>query len=88
MIKKILTTTMLLVGVAAGIYLTGIGILLQAWDESMLRFDQQPTTSSYLWWGVSAFGLALIVACARVGIRSLRGRSKGADVRWVHGSCE
>ncbi|CPR72559.1 Uncharacterised protein [Mycobacteroides abscessus] len=88
MIRKAITTVLLLVGVLAGIYLTGIGILLQAWDESMSRFDQQPTTSSYLWWGVSALGLALITVCIRVGIRSLRKRPTGADARCVCGPRE
>lgn len=72
MIRKILTAVMLFIGVAAGMYLTCFGIPLQHWDESMLRFDQQPTTSSYLWWGVSAFGLVLVAVRVRVGIRSFR----------------
>lgn len=73
---------LLFLGVAAGVYLTGIGILLQAWDESMSRFDQQPTASSYLWWAVSAFGLALITVCVWGGIRSLRRRrTNDLDIR-------
>lgn len=81
MIKKVLRAVLLLVGVTAGIYLTGVGIVLRGWGEAMHRFEQQPTTSSYLWWGVSAVGLALIAACVWGGFRSFRRRSKGADAR-------
>lgn len=75
-------------GVTAGIYLTGIGIVLQGWDEAMRRFEQQPTAPSYLWWGLSAVGLALIAACVWGGIRTLRRRHSDADVRCVHEPCE
>jgi hypothetical protein len=87
-IRKILTAIVLLVGALAGIYLTGLGIMLQAWDEAMLRFDQRSTASSYLWWGVSAFGLALIAACVWGGIRPQHRRRSDADVRCERSTCE
>ena len=81
MIKKVITAALLLIGLVVGIYLTGIGILLQGYGEAMLRFDHHPTTSSYLWWLVSALGIALIVACIWGGIRFFRRRPEGAHVR-------
>lgn len=81
MVKKIGVATLLLIGVLAGAYLTAIGILVQRWDAAMLRFGQYPTASSYLWWLVSALGIALIVVCIRGGIRFFRRRPGGTHIR-------
>lgn len=86
--RSILTAVLLLAGITAGIYLTCLGIVLQHLDESMLRFDDLPTTSSYLWWVVSALGLALIAASIRGTIRTLRGRRSAAKDRCVHETCQ
>lgn len=86
--RSILTTALPLAGLAAGVYLTGIGIMLQHLDESMSRFDDLPTTSSYLWWVVSALGLALIAACIRGTVRALRRRRRAAEDRFVHEACQ
>lgn len=88
LIKKVLRGVVLLAGIAAGIYLTGLGIVLQHLDEAMSRFDHQPTALSYLWWVVSAFGLAAIVACVWGGIRPPRRRRSDADVRCEPRICE
>ncbi|SKP57862.1 Uncharacterised protein [Mycobacteroides abscessus subsp. abscessus] len=79
-VKKVITATLLLVGVLFGLYLTGMGIVLQRYGQSLLKFAHHPTTSSYLWWGVSALGIALIVACVWGGIRFFR-RPNKAHVR-------
>lgn len=81
MVKKVITATLLLIGVVFGLYLTALGIVLQSYGESMLRFDHHPTTSSYLWWGVSAVGIALIAGCIWGGIRLFRRRSAGSHLR-------
>ncbi|MBA0046295.1 hypothetical protein [Mycobacteroides sp. LB1] len=81
MVKKIITATLLLIGLLVGVYLTGLGIVLQGYGESMLRFDHHPTTSSYLWWGVSALGIALVAGCVWGAIRFFRRRPGGAHVR-------
>lgn len=80
--RNAITVVLLFLGVVAGVYLTGAGILLQAWEQSMSRSDQQPTTSSYLRWAGGAFGPALIAVCIWVGIRSLRRRrTNDLDIR-------
>lgn len=86
--RSILTAVLLLAGIAAGIYLTCLGIVLQRLDESMSRFDDLPTASSYLWWVVSALGLPLIAACIRGAIRTLRRRHRAAEARCVHETCQ
>ncbi len=86
--RSILTAVLLLAAIAAGIYLTCLGIVLQHLDESMSRFDNLPTTSSYLWGVVSALGLTLIAACIRGTIRTLRRRRRAAKDRCVHETCQ
>lgn len=86
--RSILTAVLLLTGIAVGIYLTCLGIVLQHLDESTSRFDDLPTTSSYLWWVVSALGLTLITACIRGAIRALRRRRSAAKDRCVHETCQ
>lgn len=86
--RSILTAVLLLAGIVAGIYLTCLGIVLQHLDESMSRFDDLPTTSSYLWWVVSALGLALIASCIRGTMRTLRRRRSAAKDRCVHETCQ
>ncbi|MEN4420655.1 hypothetical protein [Mycobacteroides chelonae] len=81
MIKKAIAAILMVIGVLAGIYLASVGIVLQHVTQSSYEFDQQSGAWSYLWWGVSALGLALIVVCIWGGIRFLRGRSSGAHVQ-------
>ncbi len=86
--RSILTAVLLLAGITGGVYLTCLGIVLQHLGESMSRFDDLPTTSSYLWWVVSALGLTLMVACIRGAIRTLHRRPRGAEDRCGHETCQ
>lgn len=79
MIKKAIAATLLVVGVLAGLYLTSVGIVLQHVTRSSYEFDQQSGAWSYLWWGVSAVGLALIAVSTWGGIRYLRRSRQNPD---------
>ncbi|WP_078307328.1 hypothetical protein [Mycobacterium sp. 96-892] len=81
MVKKIITAMLLVAGVLAGLYLASVGIVLQRVTQFSYVFDQQSGAWSYLWWLVSALGIALIVACIWGGIRFFRRRPEGAHVR-------
>lgn len=72
MVKKVITAILLVVGVLAGLYLTGLGIMLQYLTRFSYEFDQQSGAWSYLWWGVSALGVVLIAVSLWGGMRYLR----------------